>query len=110
MMSEPEEDEPLLRGISELRDEVDRLIDAELRRREVAVQARGLVARLAQAGQGAREEALAQAQPAPVEPRAAPDGDPGKRLDILARKLEGRLRQGATTAGRPQILDRPETP
>lgn len=109
MVIEPGEDDPLLRAIAEFRVEVDRLIDAEVRRREVVAQARDLASRLAPTGGPPREIPVLSVTPAP-EPRAGAEDDPRRRLDLLAQRLESRLRQSASPGGRPAGTDRSENP
>ncbi len=126
MVSDPGEDEPLLRAIGELRAEVDRLIDAEVRRREVVAHTRELVSRLVQQPVAPREEPPFGVPASPSTPIPTPpttpmatsislstkalggDEDPGKRLDLLAQKLANRLRQATPATGRPAAGDRTE--
>lgn len=105
-----ESDDPLIGSIRALRAEVQRWIDAEIRARLV---------------ESATPDPSSQTMPAPtpkpptpaaaIEPRAAvatesaettDRDDPQRRLDALAARLEGRLRQGL---GRTASADKPTT-
>src|SRR5262245_31300397 len=80
--------EPILRAIAELRDEVDRLTDPASARR-VAPPPEPAAPRLAPVRPSLARDPNPEMAPAPVEG----GGDPGERLDALARRLLGRLQR-----------------
>ena len=104
MRDEVVHEDPLLRAVADLRAEVDRVIDAEIARLgQAAPRPEPVNGRHAPA---AVRPPIAAPEPAsgevPLPAPEAEDGDPGKRLDALAQRLEGRLRRSREkTNGRP---------
>lgn len=82
----PREDDPILRAINELRSELDRLIESEVRRWRVS-------------GSEPRppERLKPETGPAPQAsaPAAGAGEDSSRKLDAIARRLEDRLRARA---------------
>jgi hypothetical protein len=114
--------DPLLRAISDLRDEVNRLIDDQVARlgalESTAAEAPAAPVRAAMtvdrpgpvAPTPPKSEAPAKRTPrpatAPEAPPQAPSSgtndDPLQRLDALAKHLDGRLRRGKGDGERPK--------
>lgn len=120
MTTDPNTDDPLLAAIAALRTQVDRLIDAERRKAPIRRAAEAMVHGDAiplpvTATSPSARVALGTVSSVSSEPRpelAAPTtpltgdrvDDPRLRLDALAERLAGRLRQAQ--AGRQSFLDR----
>jgi hypothetical protein len=101
----PQRDEgrPLLQAIAELRVDVDRLIEEELQLLASSdgggdLLRVGVGDRVRKPGAFARTSAPVSSTLVTAEPA---EGDPGQRLDALARHLDGRLRRVGSRAETP---------